>query len=192
MVTLKDLKQVVGDFSIITKIAIGTFLAAFLFIVIVLLISAPSRSKISDRDAFLSFYRQTMAACKPIDDTFKPFAEAAGKQRWMDAAVVAKRIKDPMNDLWYNFTLIKIPDLQNVEAKKLVEKGKESLDISYLHKKKIIDKYIELIQGKATLADAGSDFINSGERVQQLTTSGLLSFYMAGEKLGVSPAEMKL
>lgn len=171
-------KEVFLCFSIII---IGVFVYAC---------SAPSTPKLPDKELFLNFYKEVMSACAPLDNTYRPFADAMGKNRWMEAAQIAKRIKEPMHDGWYNFTLIKVPDLQNVEAKNKLQEGKEALDTSYYHKNKIIEKYLELIKNPDGIIDTGSDIMNSSERVQAAMTNGILSIFSVSIKLGITSEEM--
>jgi hypothetical protein len=181
-----------NKFHIVTKVAIGAFVFCALAVTLILIFAPQTATpKISDHDAFLNFYRVVMAACGPLDSTYKPLSVAMGKQAWLEAAIIAKQIKDPMNQGWYNLTLIKVPDLQNVEAKKELESAKERIDLSYYHKNQIIEKYLELIKNPEGAIDTGSDIIHSAERVKELLWGGILSMHVVGEKVGVTIEEMK-
>ena len=178
-------------FSPFTKGLIG-FLVVFLSLIFIAVLSSDKNHGMSDHDAFLAYYRQVMAHCKKLDSTYKPFADAMSKQQWMEAAIVAKRIQEPIKQGWIQMDDIAFPTLKNAAAQKDLEMGKESISTCYYHKSKVIEKYIELIKNPNGMMDSGSDIINSGERVQQTMIIAITSLMSAGQKVGVTVDEMKL
>jgi len=182
-----EFKKPLGKKEVIGFIGVGLFV----IIIMAMWHSKPDIPKLSDHDAFLNFYRTIMARCAPVDNTYRPFADAMGKGNWMEAAQIAKRIKDPIHDAWYNFSITEVPTLSNKEAQKSLDRGKDDLELCYYNKMKIVEKYLELIKNPSASLDAGSDILNSSERVQSLMTSGLISLIIAGQSVGVTEAEMK-
>ena len=190
-----------GEINLNQKLSKNQIVGYLLFTVVLLFVFSKvhvffsedhPNAAISDKQAFLIFYRQVINSCKSIDATYKPLADALGKQHWLEAAQIAKLIKDPMNDGWYNLTLIKVPDLKNSDTKKELEKGKEYIDMCYYHKNQIIKKYLELIKNPSGALDSGSDIINSSARIQQTMILGLTTIMSAGKKVGVTIDDMKL
>ncbi|MDP2167940.1 MAG: hypothetical protein Q8J64_06390 [Thermodesulfovibrionales bacterium] len=149
-----------------------------------------STPKPSDRELFLSFYRDVLQKSAAIDETYRPFGEAMEKKDMFEATVAGKRIKTQLDTHWYEFAKLTVPTLNNEKAKKALKDGKELLDAGYYNKIGVVASYLEFTKEPSSLLLKAAEMKDNAEKYQARLIMGLASIMGAGSELGIKPEEL--
>ena len=181
-----------GDRKNLTKkeVIIYLFVGVIGIIISAYIISGPSTPKLSDKELLLTFYREILQEADPIDQAYKPFGEAMGKSKWVEATVAAQKALPIIDAQGREISYIKVPDLQNDTVEKELEEAKKLIVSAYAHKLNIVSQYLEFTKEPSSLLYRAAEIKNSGESSQSQAMMGILKIIGAGYKLGLKPGEI--
>jgi hypothetical protein len=147
-----------------------------------------SASGESDKEAYLTFYKEILRKGMRIDDIYVPFKNAIARNDFIGAVSVASDIKDEMDQAWSELYGMKVPKLKNEDVRKMLEEGKNLLSSSYLNKIEAVEAVIKYAKDPSPYNL--SQIKNKAEKVQQPLMLGMLSLTSAGTQIGLSSDEL--
>jgi hypothetical protein len=141
-----------------------------------------------DKELYLEFYKNVMNRISAMDHRYQPFIKAVESHNILDAVVKAVEIKDPMGQLWLDFSNIKPPQLKDEKAFKELEEAKKLLDYAYLSRNEAMSNYIEYSKNPSIYVFASVK--KNTEDFQQQMYLGLARLISAGYMLGLKGDEI--
>ncbi len=182
--TNEALKRKLSVKEILIGLVVGGFV---IYILAVVTSKTPGKPVAPDKDLFIAYYKTLLAKAKPIDVAYRGFSDPLARKDYLRAAIVAKNIKDDMNQRWGELDSIDVPSLANADTSKQLKQAHDSISSAYLHKTELIQKYLEFTQQPSLFSAA--DFMDNAEKHQQQLYGGLLKVMAVGYTVGVKPEE---
>lgn len=145
-----------------------------------------------DRVLFMAFYKEVMQTGASFDDTYRPFADALAEADWVNAASVAKKIDDPLWNIYNKMKSIKVPNLKKAGSKDRLMKGMELLQVAYLNRINTVSQYLEFTNNPAKILSVAAEIKNSSEDAQRQSIAGIMTFFFVANDLGIQPDELKI
>lgn len=137
----------------------------------------------SDKKVFMSFYSELMDKTATFDATYKPFSIALENKDIFGALKLATKSNNTINSMWSNIDSMKAPKLQDKEARKLLDDGKQKIAASYLYKAKIMSDFIKLSDNVSTKKVA--EISNDSDEIAPLLAAGIFAIMASAEKIGI-------
>lgn len=179
-----------GEGKNLTKKEVFLYFFVGIIGITILACSVPSTPKLSDKELLLNFYREILQKADPVDQAYRPFGEAMGKSKWIEATVAAQKALPIIDTYGREISYINVPDLQNDTVEKELEDAKKLIVSAYAHKLNIISQYLEFAKDPSSLIYRAAEIKNSGENSQSQVMMGILKIIGAGAELGLKPKEI--
>ncbi|MBI5205085.1 MAG: hypothetical protein HZA11_09225 [Nitrospirae bacterium] len=179
-----------GEGKNLIKKEVFLFLSIVIIGIMIFACSAPSNPKLSDKELLVNFYREILQKADVADKAYKPFGEAMGKSKWMEATIAAQKALPIIDTQGREILYIKVPAFQNDTVEKELNEAKNLIVSAYAHKVNIISQYLEFTKEPSSLIYRAAEIKNSGESSQSQAMMGIFKIIGAGSELGLKPGEI--